>query len=95
MTTVDVYIGRADGSDSFSLHNGLFGAATTVLHALISQSQDGAITGPWHRSYVDTTVKGRIVRSRSWAGPPPSARHRPGRCILARRLPARHRQRRP
>ena len=35
MTTVDVYIRKADGSDSFSLHNGLFGPATTALHALI------------------------------------------------------------
>lgn len=27
MTTVDVYIRKADGSDSFSLHTGLFGPA--------------------------------------------------------------------
>ncbi len=63
MTTVDVYIRRADGNDSFSLHNGLFGAATTTLHALIRQFQDGTITGPWHSSYIDTTVKGTIVRT--------------------------------
>lgn len=63
MTTVDVYIRRADGSDSFSLHNGLFGGATTTLHALIRQFQDGTITGPWHSSYIDTTVKGTIVRT--------------------------------
>lgn len=29
VSTVDVYIRKADGSDSFSLHSGLFGAATT------------------------------------------------------------------
>ena len=63
MTTVDVYIRRADGGDSFSLHNGLFGAATTALHTLIRQFQDGTITGPWHSSYIDTTVKGTIVRT--------------------------------
>lgn len=63
MTTVDVCIKRADGSESFSLHNGLFGAATTVLHALISKFQDGTISGPWHSSCIDTTVKGTIVRS--------------------------------
>ena len=63
MTTVDVYIGRADGTDSFSLHNGLFGAATIVLHALIKEFQDCTISGPWHSSHIDTTVKGTIVRS--------------------------------
>lgn len=79
MTTVDVYISKADGSDSFSLHNGLFGAATTALHALIRAFQDGTISGPWHSSYIDTTVTGTIVRS-ILAGirelDPPS--HRPG-----------------
>ena len=63
MTTVDVYIRRADGADSLSLHNGLFGAATMALHALITQFQDGTISGPWHSSYIDATVKGAIVRS--------------------------------
>jgi hypothetical protein len=63
MTTVDVYIRKADGSDSFSLHNGLFGAATTTLHALIRVFEAGTISGPWHSSYIDTTVKGAVVRS--------------------------------
>jgi hypothetical protein len=62
-TTVDVYIRKADGSDSFSLHSGLFGAASTALHTLIRAFEDGAISGPWHSSYIDTTVKGAIVRS--------------------------------
>jgi hypothetical protein len=52
-----------DGSDSISLHNGLWGPATTALHALIKAFQDGNISGPWHSSYTDTTVKGVIVRS--------------------------------
>lgn len=63
MTTVNVFIRRADGGDSFSLQNGLFGAATTALHALIREFQDGTITGPWHSSYIDATVKGTIVRT--------------------------------
>jgi len=63
VTTVDVYIRKADGADSFSLHNGLFGPATTALHALIKAFQDGTVSGPWHSSYIDTTVKGTIVRS--------------------------------
>jgi len=63
VTTVDVYIRKTDGSDSFSLHNGLFGPATTALHALIKAFQDGTINGPWHSSYIDTTVKGTLVRS--------------------------------
>jgi hypothetical protein len=63
VTTVDVYISRADGTDSLALHNGLFGSATMVLHALIREFQDGAISGPWHSSYIDTTVNGAIVRS--------------------------------
>jgi hypothetical protein len=62
MTTVDIYIRKADGSSSFSLHNGLSGAATTTLHALISAFEDGTISGPWHSSYIDTTVKGMVVR---------------------------------
>ncbi len=51
------------GSRRAGVHNGLFGAATTVLHALIREFQDGTISGLWHSSYIDTTVKGRIVRS--------------------------------
>lgn len=43
VTTVDVYIRKGDGSASFSLHTGLFGSATTVLHVLISKFQDGTI----------------------------------------------------
>jgi hypothetical protein len=56
VTTVDIYIRKADGSDSFSLHNGLLGAATTALHALISKFQDGTVSGPWHSSYIDTSI---------------------------------------
>jgi hypothetical protein len=63
VTTVDVYFRSTDGRSSVSLHNGLFGPATDVLHALIRAFQSGAVSGPWHSSYIDTTVKGTIVRS--------------------------------
>jgi hypothetical protein len=63
VATVDVYVRTAGGCDSFSLDNGLYGAAITARHALISKFGDGAISGPWHRSYVDTTVTDTIVRS--------------------------------
>ena len=62
MTTVDVWIQRADGPDSLSLHNGLFGPATTALHALISLFRNGTISGPWHSSYIDTTIPGSVIR---------------------------------
>ena len=39
------------------------GPATTALHALIDAFQAGAVSGPWHSTYIDTTVKGTIVRS--------------------------------
>jgi hypothetical protein len=63
MTTVDVYTRKADSGAAFSLHNGLFGAATTALHALISAFEAGTISRPWPSSYIDTTVKGTVERS--------------------------------
>jgi hypothetical protein len=62
VTTVDVWIRRAGGPDSLSLHNGLFGPATTALHALISLFRNGTISGPWHSSYIDTTISGYVIR---------------------------------
>jgi hypothetical protein len=62
VTTVDVWIRRADGPDSLSLHNGLFGPATTTLHALISLFQNGTLTGQWHSSQIDTTIPGSLIR---------------------------------
>jgi hypothetical protein len=63
VTTVDVYIRKADGSSSFSLQNGLFGPATTTLHTLIRVFEAGTISGPWTSSYIDTTVNGTVLRS--------------------------------
>ena len=39
------------------------GPATDALHALIDAFRTGTLTGPWHSSYIDATVKGVIVRS--------------------------------
>jgi hypothetical protein len=63
VTTVDVYIKRVGGPGSLSLHNGLFGPATSALHALIRAFQDGTLAGPWHSTYIDTTAPGTVVRS--------------------------------
>jgi hypothetical protein len=67
MTTVDVYIQKAGarigGPGYLSLHNGLFGPATSALHALIRAYQDGTLTGPWNISYIEATVPGSVVRS--------------------------------
>ena len=63
MTTVDVRIQRIDGPESLHLHNGLFGPATTALHALIDAYRAGAIVGKWHSTYIETTVSGTIVSS--------------------------------
>ena len=57
------YIRRIDGRGTLSLHNGLWGPATDALHALIDAFRTGTLTGPWHSSYIDATVKGVIVRS--------------------------------
>lgn len=69
MTTVDVYIGRADdpssphGPSSLSLHNGLFGPATSALHALADQFQAGTLTGPWNCAHIETTAPGTVIRA--------------------------------
>jgi hypothetical protein len=64
---VDVYINRVGkpkyGPESLSLHNGLFGPATSALHALIGAFQDGTLSGPWHSSHIKATVPGTVVRS--------------------------------
>ena len=68
MTTVDVYIQKAAATIGgpgyyLSLHNGLFGPATTALRALIRAYEDGTLTGPWHTSYIEATVPGTVIRS--------------------------------
>lgn len=63
MTTVDVTIRRIDGPAVLYLHNGMFGPATTALHALIDAYLTGIIQGNWHSTYIDTTLSGATVRS--------------------------------
>lgn len=58
MTTVDVYIDG--GGDSLSLHNGLFGPATTVYHAGYEASRAGKAVGGWSASGgLEVTMAGR------------------------------------
>ncbi len=61
MTTVDVYI--TGGGNSLSLHNGMFGPATTVYHAAYDASRNGTAVGGWN-SYgkLDVTITGRELR---------------------------------
>ncbi len=36
-----------DNCDSFALHNGLFGPATTVFHAVVDATRNGLAHGVW------------------------------------------------
>ena len=63
MTTVDVTFQHLNGPERLWLHNGLFGPATTALHALIDCYLNGTLTGNWHSTYIETTMNGAIVRS--------------------------------
>lgn len=62
MTTVDVTITAADNSRRLSLHNGLFGPATSALHALAREFQNGTLIGPWNVADIDTIAPGTVVR---------------------------------
>ncbi len=62
MTTVDVYIDGEGGN--LSLHNGLFGRATTVYHAAYEASRAGKAVGGWNSSGgLDVTMAGRELRT--------------------------------
>ena len=62
MTTVDVYIDG--GGDTLSLHNGLFGPATTVYHAAYEASRAGKAVGGWNSSGgLEVTMAGRELRT--------------------------------
>lgn len=63
MTTVDVDVRRLGGSESISLHNGLFGPATTLFHAAIEACKNGSATGEWGGSHARVTVSGRALRA--------------------------------
>ncbi len=63
MTTVDVYMRRAGSRESFSLHNALFGPATTVFHAVVDACQNGLAEGEWSASHAKVKVSGSVLRS--------------------------------
>jgi len=72
MTTVDVYIRRVDpgrgadyigGPGYLSLHSYWVGPATEVSHSLVRRFTAGELTGPWHSSYIETTLPGAALRS--------------------------------
>jgi hypothetical protein len=44
------------------LHNGMWGPATSALHALSAKFQDGTLTGPWNVAEIKATVPGTVVR---------------------------------
>ena len=62
MTTVDVYIQGRDRTESFSLHNGLFGPATTVFHAALEACRAGHASGEWSNSHAEVVMRGSVLR---------------------------------
>lgn len=62
MTTVDVRITGPTGSGTLYLHNGLWGPATSALHALSGKFMNGTLTGPWNIAEIKATVPGAVVR---------------------------------
>lgn len=77
MTTIDVRITRLGGRGSLDLSSGLFGSATTVLHAVVEACRRGEVTGQCDETYVDLTLIGAqlvpILRSLTGSGYPSSA----------------------
>jgi hypothetical protein len=63
VTTVDVYIRRLDSRESFSLHNALFGPATTVFHAVVDACRNGLAEGEWSGSHAKVKLNGSVLRS--------------------------------
>jgi hypothetical protein len=65
MTTVSVRIERLDSGDRLSLQNGLWGPATSVLHAFGRACRDGRIPGSkWNVAEINEVTTGP-----SYAGP--------------------------
>ncbi|WP_346535579.1 hypothetical protein [Micromonospora sp. DPT] len=61
MTTVDVYVTHG-GESQFSLHNGLFGPATTVFHRLADLIRRGEIRGTCDGASAAGEVPGTVLR---------------------------------
>lgn len=62
MTTVDVYIEAVRGPERLSLHNGLFGPATTLYSDVINAHRDGTAAGGWSGGSFVVTVSGRDLK---------------------------------
>ena len=61
MTAVDVYINGKDRTESFFLHNGLFGPATTVFHAVLGACREGSASGEWINSHAEVLMRGPVL----------------------------------
>ena len=63
MTTVDVRIERLGSGDRLYLHNGMWGPATSVLHAFGRACQDGRIpSSKWNIAEINEVTTGAVVR---------------------------------
>ena len=63
MTTVDVRVRRLGSGDQLSLHNGMWGPATSVLHAFGQACQDGRIcSSKWNVAEINEVTTGAVVR---------------------------------
>jgi hypothetical protein len=63
MTTVDVRIERVGSGDRLSLQNGMWGPATSVLHAFGLACQDGRISSSkWNVAEINEVTTGAVVR---------------------------------
>ena len=63
MTTVDVRIERVGSGDRLFLQNGMWGPATSVLHAFGRACQDGRIpSSKWNVAEINEVTTGAVVR---------------------------------
>lgn len=63
MTTVDVRIKRLGSDDQLFLHNGMWGPATSVLHAFGRACQDRRISSTkWNVAEINEVTTGAVVR---------------------------------
>ena len=63
MTTVDVRIERVGSGDRLFLHNGMWGPATSALHAFGRACQDGRIpSSKWNIAEINEVTTGAVVR---------------------------------
>ena len=63
MTTVNVRIERLDSGERLYLQNGMWGPATSVLHAFGRACQDGRIpSSTWNVAEINEVTTGAVVR---------------------------------